>query len=114
MNIVGILIQIIVSVIIVAPVLWIAGRVLAGKGKAKFTDAIWIVVLGVVLGSIVGAFLSGWVAALITLIIWLALIKHFFDCGWLKALVIAIVAALIFAVIIVVLALVGIGVAGLL
>ncbi|MBO3798044.1 MAG: hypothetical protein QXO47_01305 [Thermoproteota archaeon] len=114
MNIVGILIQIIVSVIIVAPVLWIAGRVLAGKGKAKFTDAIWIVVLGVVLGSIVGAFLSGWVAALITLIIWLALIKHFFDCGWLKALVIAIVAALIFAVIIVVLALIGIGVAGLL
>ncbi|MEM4168807.1 MAG: hypothetical protein QXZ66_02030 [Thermoproteota archaeon] len=103
-----------VSVIIVAPVLWIAGRVLAGKGEAKFTDAIWIVVLGVVLGSIVGAFLSGWVAALITLIIWLALIKHFFDCGWLKALVIAIVAALIFAVIIVVLALIGIGVAGLL
>lgn len=114
MNIVGILIQIIVSVIIVAPVLWIAGRILAGKGKAKFTDAIWIVVLGVVLGSIVGAFLGGWVAALITLIIWLALIKHFFDCGWFKALVIAIVAALIFAVIIVILALIGIGVAGLL
>ncbi|MCX8182871.1 MAG: hypothetical protein N3F08_00410 [Crenarchaeota archaeon] len=114
MNIVGILIQIIVSIIIVAPVLWIAGRVLAGKGKAKFTDAIWIVLLGVVLGSIVGAFLSGWVATLITFIIWLALIKHFFDCGWLKALVIAILAAIIFAVIIMVLALVGIGVAGLL
>ncbi|MEM3660700.1 MAG: hypothetical protein QXU11_09895 [Thermoproteota archaeon] len=112
MNLVGVLIQIIVSVIIVAPVLWIAGRILAGKDKAKFTDAIWIVVLGVVLGSIVGAFLSGWVATLITLIIWLALIKHFFDCGWLKALVIAIVAAIIFAVIIGVLALVGIGVAG--
>lgn len=114
MNIVGVLIQIIVSIIIVAPVLWIAGRMLAGKGKAKFTDAIWIVVLGVVLGTVVGAFLSGWISALVTFIIWLALIKHFFDCGWLKALVIAIVAAIIFAVIIVVLALVGIGVVGLL
>lgn len=114
MNIVGILVQIIVSIIIVAPVLWIAGRMLAGKGKAKFTDAIWIVVLGVVLGTVVGAFLSGWISALVTFIIWLALIKHFFDCGWLKALVIAIVAAIIFAVIIVVLALVGIGVVGLL
>ncbi len=114
MNIVGVLVQIIVSIIIVAPVLWIAGRMLAGKGKAKFTDAIWIVVLGVVLGTVVGAFLSGWISALVTFIIWLALIKHFFDCGWLKALVIAIVAAIIFAVIIVVLALVGIGVVGLL
>jgi hypothetical protein len=114
MPIVGLIIQIIAGIMIVAPVLWIAGRILAGKGKAKFTDAIWIVVLGVVLGAIISAFLSGWLATLVAFIIWLALIKHFFDCGWLKALVIAILAAVIFAVIIVVLALVGIGVAGLL
>ncbi|MBO3841241.1 MAG: hypothetical protein FGF48_02335 [Candidatus Brockarchaeota archaeon] len=63
-----------------------------------------------VLGSVISAFLRGWVAALVTLIIWLALIKHFFDCGWLKALVIAILAAIIFIVIIVVLAFLGIGV----
>ncbi len=114
MNIVGLIIQIVASIIMVAPVLWIAGRVLAGKGKAKFTDAIWIVVLGVVLGAIIGVFLSGWVATLVAFIVWLALIKHFFDCGWLKALIIAVLAAIIFTVIIVVLALVGIGVAGLL
>jgi hypothetical protein len=36
---------------------------------------------------------------LILLIIWLALVKHFFDCGWLKALAISII-AIIFAVII--------------
>lgn len=104
------LVQIIASITIVASALWIAGRMLAGKVKAKFTDAIWIVVLGVVLGSVISAFLRGWVAALVTLIIWLALIKHFFDCGWLKALVIAILAAIIFIVIIVVLAFLGIGV----
>ncbi len=111
---IGILIQIVVSVIIIAPVLWIAGRILAGKSKAKFTDAIWIVILGVVLGAIIGFFLRGWVATLVTFIIWLALIKHFFDCGWLKALVIAILAAIIFAVIIAILTLLGIGVASLL
>ncbi len=43
----------------------------------------------------------------IELILWLALIKHFFDCGWLKALVISIIAVVIFAVIAVVLALIG-------
>jgi hypothetical protein len=44
------------------------------------------------------------------LIIWLALVKHFFDCGWLKALTITIVAVLIFIAIAVVLALIGIAI----
>ena len=49
---------------------------------------------------------------LILLVIWLALVKHFFDCGWLKALAISIIAVIIAAVIlfliILVLALIGI------
>ncbi|MEM3824175.1 MAG: hypothetical protein QXH87_04505 [Candidatus Bathyarchaeia archaeon] len=43
------------------------------------------------------------------LIIWLALIKHFFDCGWIMALAIAIIAVIIFIVIVAILALIGIG-----
>jgi len=105
-----VLIQIIVGVIVLAPVLWIAGRLLAGKDKAKFTDAIWIVVLGVVIGAIVGAFLGGLVAAVIMFVVWLVLIKHFFDCGWLKAFLIAVVAVIIFVVILAILAVVGIGI----
>jgi hypothetical protein len=31
----------------------------------------------------------------VLLIIWLALVKHFFDCGWLKALAISIIAVII-------------------
>jgi len=50
MNFLALLIQIVVGTIIVAPVLWLAGRALAGKGRAKFTHAIWIVVLGTVIG----------------------------------------------------------------
>ena len=111
MDLVALLIQVVVGVIIIAPVLWLAGRALAGKDKAKFTDSIWIVVLGTVIGAVVGFFnLSLIIAALIMLIVWLALIKHFFDCGWLKALVIAIIAVIIFIIIIAVLAIIGFGI----
>jgi hypothetical protein len=37
-------------------------------------------------------------------------VKHFFDCGWLKAFAISIVAVIMFAVIIALLALIGIGI----
>ena len=110
MDLVALLIQIVVGVIIVAPILWLAGRALAGKDKAKFTDAIWIVVLGTVIGAVVGAFVGGLIAALIMFIVWLALIKHFFDCGWLKALAIAIIAVIIFVIIVAVLAIIGFGI----
>jgi hypothetical protein len=46
-------------------------------------------------------------------IIWLALVKHFFDCGWLKALAISIIAVIIAFIILFIIALilvaVGIG-----
>ncbi len=109
MDIVGAIISLVVNVIILSPVLWLSGRLLVGGQKAKFTDAIMIVVIGVVIGAILGYFVYGWIASIIMLIVWLALIKHFFDCGWLKALAIAIVTVIIFAVIAVVLALLGFG-----
>ena len=107
-NLDMLVINVIISAIVLAPVLWLSGRLLVGKDKARFMDAVWIVVLGTVVGSIFGAFFYGIIAFIIQLILWLALVKHFFDCGWLKALAISIVAAIIFAVIVIVL--VGIGV----
>jgi hypothetical protein len=44
------------------------------------------------------------------LIIWLALVKHFFDTGWLKAFVIAIVAIIIYIIIVVILVLIGLAI----
>ena len=58
-----------------------------------------------------GIFITGSIAiliALIVLFVWIALIKHFFDCGWLKAIAIGIIAILMLVVIAVILALVGI------
>ena len=106
MDLVALLIQIVVGTIIIAPILWLAGRALVGKEKAKFLDAIWIVLLGTIIGAVVGAFGYGLVAAVIMFVVWLALIKHFFDCGWLMALAIAIIAVIIFLVVSVVLGIV--------
>ena len=110
-------IQILINVIVLSPVFWISGRLLAGKDKAKFTDALWIVVLGTLIG--IGfnylfaeslGFVTGIIASIIMLIIWLGLVKHFFDCGWLKALAISILAVIILIVITVLLAIIGIGI----
>lgn len=110
MDLIGLLIQIVVAIIVVAPVLWIVGRALAGKQNAKFTDAIWIVVLGIIIGAILGWLIGGLIASIIMFFVWLGLIKHFFDCGWLKAFVIALVAVIVFVVIAFILALIGIGI----
>jgi hypothetical protein len=108
-DLVAFIINLIVSTIILAPVLWLAGRALVGKKKAKFTDAIMIVVIGIVVGAIFGAFVpnGGIIGSIVQLIIWLYLVKHFFECGWLKALVISIVAIIIFVIIATVLGLFG-------
>jgi len=107
-NLDWMVISIIVNTIVLSPVLWLSGRLLVGKAKAKFTDAVITVVLGTIVGTIFGAFFTGIIASIIMLIIWLALVKHFFDCGWLMALAISIITVLIFAVIVALLAVIGI------
>lgn len=110
MSFTAVLLNIIVNIIVIAPLLWISGRLLVGKEKAKFTDAICIVVLSVILSSIVNFFVSGLLAGLIMFVVLLALIKHFFDCGWLRAFAIAFFSAIIFLAILIIMAIIGIGV----
>jgi hypothetical protein len=122
---IGLVINIIIWVIAAVPALWISGRLLAGKQNAKFTDALWIVIIGTVIfyfinwsittfaPDIFNSLLASLIAYFILLIIWLALVKHFFDCGWLKALAISIIAVIIAIVIWLIIgfifALIGIG-----
>ena len=106
-NLDALAIQIIVNAIVLGPVLWLAGRALAGKDKAKFSDALWIAVLGTVIVGVFGFFFTGLIAQIVVLVIWLALIKHFFDCGWGYALLIAILGVIILIVIAFILVLVG-------
>ena len=105
---VNLVIHVIVNAILLTGVLWLSGRLLAGKDKARFLDALWIAVLGTIIADILGVFITGVIASLIVLFIWIALIKHFFDCGWLKAIAIGIIAIIMLAVIAVILGLLGI------
>ncbi len=107
-DLITFLIGVAVNIIVISPVLWLSGRGLVGKEKAKLIDAVWIVILGTVVGVLLGILVGGLVGAIIQLIIWLALVKHFFDCGWLKALAISIFAVIIFVVLITLLAFVGV------
>ena len=107
---VNVVLNVLIPTIILSPVLWLAGRALVGKEKAKFTDAIWIILLGTLFGSIFSAFFTGIIASIVQLIVWLALVKHFFDCGWLMAFAISIVAVIIFIAIAVLLGLLGYGI----
>lgn len=103
----SLVIHIIINAIVLSPTLWLAGKALVDKEKAKFFDAVWIIVLGTVVGTFLGAYFTGIIASILQLLIWLALVKHFFDCGWLKALVISVVAVILFALIAVILGLIG-------
>ncbi len=101
-------VEIIVGVIILAPVLWIVGRAMIGKA-ASLMHAVWIVVLGVIINTVLGALVQGLLGLLITLVVWVALIKHFFKASWSKAAIVGIVATVILAVIAIVLAIIGFG-----
>ena len=106
-DLTSIAIQVIVGVIIVSPVLWLVGRSMVGKQKAKFTDAIWIVVLGIVINAILGTYVHGVVGLAVTLIVWILLIKHFFDAGWGRAILIGVIAIIVLVVIVFILTLLG-------
>ncbi len=110
MDIAGILVNIVVGTIVVAPFLWIAGRSLVGKDKAKFFDAIWIVLLGTIINAVISAFMPGLIGAIIMFIVWLGLIKHFFDCGWVMAFAVAVVAVIIIVIVGVILGLIGLAI----
>jgi hypothetical protein len=92
----------------VAPFLWISGRLLAGKQNAKGTNALWSVLIGTLVFYFFDLLLSNYIVSgfaliisyIVMLIIWLALLKHFFNCGWIKALTISIIAVIIAVIVI--------------
>jgi len=101
------LIQIIAGVIIISPILWLVGRSMVGGAKARFTDAIWIVVLGVIINTVLGAFIHGALGFIVTLVVWVGLIKHFFDASWGKAILIGILAIIVLVIVAFLLSLLG-------
>jgi uncharacterized protein YacL len=102
-NILGYLIELIVLGIVLGIFVWLAGKAL-GAPKATYYHGILTVISAVILRDVIGYFLSGWVARIVELIAVLLLIKHFFGVGWVRAIVIAVLALIIGIIITVVLA----------
>ena len=111
-DIIQLLISLVIQTIVLSPVLWFVGRKIADPKDVKFTDAIWIVVLGNIIALVIGYLgVGGIVAAIVNLIVWLLLVQHFFDTGWLRAVAISVITVIIFVIVAVILAFVGIGIA---
>jgi hypothetical protein len=94
-NVNALLLRMIAAIIFSAPCLWLAGRWLVEEKKAKFSDAAWIVVLGVVVDAVVGVVINRSFAPIVQLVVWLYLVKTYFDTDWVKAFIISIVAVLV-------------------
>ena len=107
MDIIGYLIHLVVLGIILGIFVWLAGKAL-GAPKATYYHGILTVISAVILGDIIGYFISGWAAILVEVVVVLLLIRHFFGVGWVKAIIIAILAVIIAIIITAILALVGI------
>ena len=107
-DVLGLIIHLVVAGIIGGIFVWLAAKAL-GAPRATYWHGILTVISAIILTDILGYFLGGlgWVWTIIEIIVILLLIKHFFGVGWIKAIVIAILAVVILIVVLFVLAALG-------
>jgi len=113
-TLMGQLFLFIVSLIVLTIIFYIAGRVVVGKKRALLSDAFVISLLGTIVMNVcltffANAFFLGLsVGAILSLIVWLLLIKHYYETGWLGAITVGIMAVIASIVILILLVLLGI------
>ena len=96
-----------VNLFVLALVLYLAGLIVVGRRRALPTDAFLISLLGTVLSTLFFIFIPYRVVALfLSIVVWLLLIKRFFETGWLEAIAVGILTVIVFLAITVVLALI--------
>lgn len=89
----------IVGLIVLTLIFYIAGRVVVGGKKALFSDAFVISLLGTIVMNVCLAFFGLLVGAILSLIVWLLLIRHYYETGWLGAIAVGIMAVIVSVVI---------------
>ena len=107
------IIRFIVNLIVLTIVFYVAGVIVVGKKRALLSDAFIIALLGIVITTFFMAFLPGQViftfdshklrfglglGLLISFIVYLLLIRHYYETSWLGALAVAILAVITFVV----------------
>ncbi len=107
-TLVGPLFTFIVGLIILTLIFYIAGRIVVGGKRALFSDAFVISLLGTIVMNVCLNFFGLLVGAILSLIVWLLLVKHYYETGWLGAIAVGIMAVIVSIVILTLLVLLGI------
>jgi len=94
------------NLIILTVVFYVAGLIVVGGRRALFSDAFIISLLGTIVGNICLLFFPPVIGLILSLVVWLLLIRHYYETGWLGALAVAILAVIIFVVVLFILGLI--------
>ena len=95
----GQLFAFIIGLIVLTIIFYIAGRVVVGGKKALFSDAFVISLLGTIVMNVCLYFFHPLVGAILSLIVWLLLIRHYYETGWLGAIAVGLMAVIVSIVI---------------
>lgn len=98
---VGQLLNFVLGLIILTIIFYIAGRAVVGKKRALFSDAFVISLLGTIVANMVSLFMPSapLIGLILSLVIWLLLIRHYYETGWMGALAVAVLAVIIYVAI---------------
>jgi ABC-type Na+ efflux pump permease subunit len=93
------------SLLVLAVFLYLAGLIVVGGKRARFSDALIIALLGAVLSMLFFMFIPYFlIAAILSIITWLLLIKRLYETGWLGSLAVGILAIVIYLAVMILLA----------
>ncbi len=94
-----------------AGVFYIAGLIVVGGKRARFSDAFIISLVGTVLSTLFYLFIPyRLIALLLSLFTWLLLIKRLYETGWLGAIAVGILAVIVYFAVLVLLAFIILGI----
>ncbi|MEA2090195.1 MAG: hypothetical protein U9O89_05500 [Thermoproteota archaeon] len=99
------LVRFILELLAITTVFYIGGRIVVGKKRALFSDALIISFLGVIVSTVCVLFLPWIIGVVLAFVLWLALIRHYYETGWLGALAVVVMAVIVYVIISVAIAL---------
>ncbi|MEM3673286.1 MAG: hypothetical protein QW468_03555 [Candidatus Bathyarchaeia archaeon] len=100
-----------IELFVMAGVFYIAGLIVVGGKRARFSDAFIISLIGTVLSTLFYLFIPYRLIALfLSLCTWLLLIKRLYETGWLGAIAVGILAVIVYFVVLVILAFIILGI----
>jgi len=96
----------VMNLIIMTIIFYVAGVIVVGKRRALFSDAFVISLLGTIVLIICLQFFGFVLGGILSLIVWLLLIRYYYETGWLGAIAVGIMALIVAAVVLVIISLV--------